>query len=656
MEKLFLEILNMSITASWIALAVIIVRLLFKNLPKSFNTVLWAFVGIRLVLPFSFKSSLSVIPSADTISQDIIYSETPTIQSGIPAINSAVNSALADTFTPQVGASANPLQIVTYIATVLWILGIALMLIYALVSYIKIKKEVSERLLVSKNVYVCDRISSPFILGVIKPKIYLPSDINESDISFVTAHEKTHIKRLDHIWKPLGFLLLAVYWFNPVLWLSYILLCKDIEFACDEKVLKQMGEDNKKAYANALVNCSAKQRLVTACPVAFGETDVKGRVKNMLKYKKPAVIVVIISVILSVLIAVCVLTDPESELTQANADIDAAVSQAILDINSERNWAGECFTEGHIIFGVSEDEKNCKVYMVERFSSFGFENGWFMSQGGHTVPCVMTFKVTDNGYVYDDVEYAEDGSGNASSIKAMFPEEYESRALSITENESNLLWQQCVKQAESYLEKIGREAKVGAYGDVEHILFTDLGVSVDVSNKISNMRLAYNCSIGYYEKVEDNIRYVYRTAFLQEENVILFTKEVYGTNEVVERIEVDSLTGNVIAVNESSYYFDAKVLEVKGDQVLVEPFENSAERKSSSKIWVSTKVSSSVEIPTLYEGLYIRVMYDGMIQELYPAIIPNVAAIYMFADVNYVGNEAAASVKEPTTIAYYISE
>lgn len=311
MENIFLTIFNMSITASYIALAVILIRLLLKKAPKALRVIMWALVGIRLIFPFSFESILSLIPSTETVPQNIIYSQSPTINSGIPTINNAINPVISESLAPKNDGS-NSLQIWVLIAAIVWVIGIAAMVIYAAVSYFKIRFKIREAAHLKENIYICDNVGTPFILGIIKPKIYIPSDMSAADLEYVTAHEKAHIKRLDHLWKPLGFLLLSVYWFNPILWVAYILLCKDIELACDEKVIRQMGAEIKKPYSEALLNCSVPKRLISACPLAFGETGVKSRIKSVLNYKRPTFWVIAIALISCIILSICFLTNPKS--------------------------------------------------------------------------------------------------------------------------------------------------------------------------------------------------------------------------------------------------------------------------------------------------------------------------------------------------------
>lgn len=312
MEDIFINVLNMSITASYFVAALIVFRALFRKIPKWISCVLWGLVGLRLILPFSFESILSLIPSVQTIPSDIMFQREPHITSGIPALNYSVNPIINEAFAPEIYTSVNPLQIVLFILSVLWLAGTAFMLIYTLVSYLLLKKKTKESIKTSDGVYICDTVDTPFILGVIRPKIYLPSAIPESGKSFIISHEKAHIKRGDNLWKPLGFLLLSVYWFNPLLWAAYIFLCRDIEAACDEKVLKESGEEIKKLYSETLLNFSAPKKLISACPLAFGETGVKTRIKNILNYKKPTFWVIVITVILSLLLSVLFMTNPNS--------------------------------------------------------------------------------------------------------------------------------------------------------------------------------------------------------------------------------------------------------------------------------------------------------------------------------------------------------
>ena len=318
MAAVFLKLLNLSISASWLVLAVLVLRLVSKRSPKWMNVLLWGMVALRLMLPFSIESALSLIPSAETLSPEVVrFDPAPTITSGVEFIDNAVNPSLSESFAAAPLASVNPLYVWTYLAGWVWLIGLGAMLLYALVSYLRLRRRVSVSLCVRENIYLCDAISSPFILGVVKPRIYLPSGLDEVQRQNVLSHERAHLARRDHWWKPLGFALLAVYWFNPVLWLAYALLCRDIELACDERVIRTMDESAVKTYSTVLLACSMPRKAVITCPLAFGEVGVKERVKNALHYKKPAFWVVAASVAVCVVVAVCFLTNPPTDTDAA---------------------------------------------------------------------------------------------------------------------------------------------------------------------------------------------------------------------------------------------------------------------------------------------------------------------------------------------------
>ena len=318
MSGIFLKLLNLSISASWLVLVVLALRLVLKRAPKWVNVLLWGMVAPRLMLPFSIESALSLIPSAETLSPEVVqFDPAPTITSGVELIDNAVNPSLSESFAAAPLASVNPLYVWTYLAGWVWLIGLAAMLAYALVSYLRLRRRVSASIPLRENIYVCDEVPSPFILGIVHPRIYLPSALDEAQRGSVLSHERAHLARRDHWWKPLGYALLAVYWFNPLLWLAYTLLCRDIELACDERVLRGMDAGQVKDYSSALLACSVPRRMLAACPLAFGEVGVGARVKNALRYKKPAFWVVAASVAVCVVVAVCFLTNPRTDTDAA---------------------------------------------------------------------------------------------------------------------------------------------------------------------------------------------------------------------------------------------------------------------------------------------------------------------------------------------------
>ena len=340
LAELIVPAFNACVSASFLAIAVILFRFIFKKTPKWFVVALWALVAIRLICPFSVESAWSLIPSAETLPQEIVFAdsrhELPDASFGL-----VENPIYSDYFNSTVVIdNVDRFQTDALLFVYVWLLGSVLMLLYALISYIRLRYTVRTAIPSGKNIWLCDNVKSPFILGVFRPRIYLPSDMEENTAELVLRHERAHLKRRDHLWKPFGFVILSFYWFNPVLWLSYILLCRDIELACDEKVIKDMEASDKKAYSEALLSCSMPHRMIAACPVAFGEVGVKKRIKSVLNYKKPAFWVILIALVVSVVIAVCFMTDPKGqnggtvtfdgvdEISELSFDMDKIMSSA----------------------------------------------------------------------------------------------------------------------------------------------------------------------------------------------------------------------------------------------------------------------------------------------------------------------------------------
>lgn len=332
MAEIFQKALNMSIAAGWLILAVIALRLLLRRAPKRFRLLLWAVVGLRLALPWSIESALSLIPSAQTLPEGIMLERAPVLDTGISALNGAINPGFTAAFTPELGASANPLQVLLPIAAALWMLGAAAMLLWALVSWLRLRKRVREAVRLEGNVYECE-IASPFVPGLFRPRIYLPFSLENGERELVLAHERAHITAGDHIIKPLGWLLLAAHWYNPLVWLAYALFCRDIELACDERVVRGLSLSDRADYSQALLDLSRPRGGVRACPLAFGESSVKGRVKSVLSYKKPAFWLVLLAVVVCVGAAVCFLTDPKEEAEPVDDGDGGVVISARLEEN-----------------------------------------------------------------------------------------------------------------------------------------------------------------------------------------------------------------------------------------------------------------------------------------------------------------------------------
>ena len=362
MEALFLKLVNMSITASWLVLAIIAVRLVFKKAPKWILCLLWGLVAFRLICPFSIESSLSLIPDIEPLAEETAYTSETVKQAHGEILDSkgnviverhpAANGDILDSegnviVEIQGGSRTYPEKGQThswmYFLSRIWLVGFGVMLAYTTVSYHLLKRKVATAVPLKRGIKQSEYVDSPFVLGIVRPVIYLPFDMAEADCAYVIAHEKAHIRRRDHWWKPFGFLLLSIYWFNPVLWVAYILLCRDIEAACDEKVIRDMDKDSRRAYSTALLNCSIHRRRIAACPLAFGEVGVKARVKGVMNYRKPAFWIILIALTVSVIVAVCFLTNPRDVLP-VTVDVDYI----------GRNWADlkfildDSYAEGEI--------------------------------------------------------------------------------------------------------------------------------------------------------------------------------------------------------------------------------------------------------------------------------------------------------------------
>lgn len=304
MNEIFVKIFNMSFVSLWLILAVIILRLLLRKSPKWIRCVLWAMVAVRLIVPFSFESGFSLVPNAQALNESS-YSSTAYISSDIGDVVGNLSADSAE-------QAENTFPDILEIASLVWAAGTVIMFLYMLLSYVILAGRLRERIKLKDNIWICDRIKSPFVFGVIRPQIYLLSSMSEEERKYVIAHETTHLKRFDHIWKPLGFLLLCIHWFNPFCWLAYWLFNKDIELACDESVIRELDAKGKKGYSTALLMCSSVRHSVSACPLAFGENNIKQRIKSILDYKKPAARVIVITLAACFAVAVSFMTDPLS--------------------------------------------------------------------------------------------------------------------------------------------------------------------------------------------------------------------------------------------------------------------------------------------------------------------------------------------------------
>ena len=338
MDLLFVKVFNISIMASWLIIAVVLLRAVSGKLPKWVRGFLWLLVGIRLLMPFNIESPLSVLPWADTIvyekETDNTSSNSPEQISAAVVFDENVMPALSD--KPAGAFSAPKSRLfkdfnLLKVISVIWIFGACFLTCYGLVSYIRLKRSVSDAVRFKENIYRTEKIASPFVLGLIKPRIYLPFGLSKEEEFMVLRHEEAHIKRKDHLVKPLGFILLSIYWFNPLIWVAFILMCRDIELACDEKVINEIGFHNKKTYSAVLLELSAPGRVIAACPVAFGEHIVSERIKNVLKMKRTGKILLALAIVICVVTGVVFLTNPPGNKAYADSGSEEQMTVAVSD-------------------------------------------------------------------------------------------------------------------------------------------------------------------------------------------------------------------------------------------------------------------------------------------------------------------------------------
>lgn len=461
MTELFLSFVNRSITAGWMILPVLCLRWCLRNFrSKDLICILWGLVGLRLALPFSLPTPFSLVPSAQTIPTDIIYASSPAIDTGLSTLNQAVNPMLLASFSPDPAASANPLQILLALAALIWVIGIALFALYALISLLRLRHRLAEAVPVGENVWVCDHIASPFLLGLTHPRIYLPSSLDSQTAASVIAHEHAHLARHDPIWKAVGFVLLALYWFHPLVWVAYVLFCRDMELACDARATRDFSPAERKTYAEALLACSLPHAGRSFCPLAFGEIGVKSRIRVLLQGKKPSHFLVVVTVSIIAILAVCFLTDPvpsdpSESSTSALALTDEVISDVILTHYNAHSTEDLLCTESHIPLLTTyrqNDDESIKVtaYLMVLYLELARDGDWFHEQSGSHIPTALTFHVQPDGSC-TLTEYWEpdDGSLYAPEVRTRFPADIAERALD-TQRYIDEQMKACYDQAIAY--------------------------------------------------------------------------------------------------------------------------------------------------------------------------------------------------------------
>lgn len=651
MNELFLKIINMSISASWLILAVLILRLVLKKAPKWVNVLLWGIVAVRLICPLSFESALSLIPSSETIPLDIEMAAKPTIDSGVPAINSVVNPVLSSFAPPQhVLTSANPLQIWIPILNIIWLIGVGALLLYTAVSYWRLCRKVDTAVRYKGNIFQSENVSSPFVLGIIKPRIYLPFNMNGQDLEHVVAHEQAHIRRKDHWWKPLGFLLLTIHWFNPLMWLAYVLLCRDIELACDEKVIKELGNEQRADYMQALVACSVNRRMIAACPLAFGEVGVKERVKSVMNYKKPAFWVIIIAVIICVGVAACFLTNPKQDRYTLRIVVPAGSQEEFVyteeEVSTVRNsikiWSGDGLGDTEVLLSPvnkTTETGYTATYLTHGMSvEFDAENDTWFKIGVN-----MQNPTNEDIIVYVEVENVEVRIvDEINSVIEWFdyletPDEMKwdgSLEISLTEfPDVTFRWTYgemlAVKGSKSTSLYTGMPIWNAYFCDLTGDGLPELCSSISWgSGMIDNRVIIYDYANGVSYELSDRGYFDFTLRQDHQDGRLYVDKTKYHTDELVETgrlvfknhcIQIEGFS------NEAHQVFQAEILEIHNGNYLVKPVEGSWELSSADRIEVPIRNVHPSPEPEI--GDVIEIEYAGEILETYPAQIADVYGI-----------------------------
>ncbi len=650
MNELFLKIINMSISASWLILAVLILRLVLKKAPKWVNVLLWGIVAVRLICPFSFESALSLIPSAETFPEKIISGPSFDIQTGISPVDNRINDYLGDRYFEGVTVHANNGNNIMTILTIVWIIGILLLVAYTIISYRRLHREIDTAVRYKDNIFQSENVKSPFVLGIIKPRIYLPFNMNGQDLEHVVAHEQAHIHRKDHWWKPLGFLLLTIHWFNPLMWLAYVLLCRDIELACDEKVIKELGNEQRADYMQALVACSVNRRMIAACPLAFGEVGVKERVKSVMNYKKPAFWVIIIAVIICVGVAVCFLTNPKQDRYTLRIVVPAGSQEEFVyteeEVSTVRNsikiWSGDGLGDTEVLlFPVNKTAETgyTATYLTHGMSvEFDAEKDTWFKIGVN-----MQNPTNEDIIVYVEVENVEVRIvDEINSVIEWFdyletPDEMKwdgSLEISLTEfPDVTFRWTYgemlAVKGSKSTSLYTGMPIWNAYFCDLTGDGLPELCSSISWgSGMIDNRVIIYDYANGVSYELSDRGYFDFTLRQDHQDGRLYVDKTKYHTDELVETgrlvfknhcIQIEGFS------NEAHQVFQAEILEIHDGNYLVKPVEGSWELSSADRIEVPIRNVHPSPEPEI--GDVIEIEYAGEILETYPAQIADVYGI-----------------------------
>lgn len=548
LTALFSQVLTRSLTGSIVILFVLLVRLLLRRAPKIFSYVLWAVVLIRLLCPALFTSRVSPVPDAASLSL-VSQIQSITREASDSALAPVADSTVSDGTAKVAEETGTDRPSVTSVLALIWVIGIAVMLVWSLVSLIRLRRSLVGAGKIRDNIYMVDHLQTPFVFGLFHPKIYLPSGLPEREQHYIILHEQTHIRRLDHCIKILAFCTLAIHWFNPLVWLAFALSTQDMELSCDEAVMRKLGcnpqSDFRGEYCASILQFTTGRRIFAGTPLAFGEGNPKRRLKNVLSYRKPGFWVILLALAACVITGFCLVGEQTSHADDENDTLEAAVSEAVLARNAELYALGECAAEGHKILDRETDGDTVTVYALVTYGQYGFMNGCFVKTGGSgVIPTVLTFLQEDGNYQTTGYREPQDGIDYMESLKELFPAALWDACFSANEEYDALKAQEQV-YAQAYLDSIGRDAKICEFADLDYAMLTDFGVSAQVADAVllDTMGDSYPYWIGSLEQLEQGVRYVYTTGFDLETQVISFVKTVYDTGDVVEAFYFDAQTG-----------------------------------------------------------------------------------------------------------------
>ena len=676
MNELFLKIINMSISASWLVLAVLILRFVLKKAPKWVNVLLWGIVAVRLICPFTIESSVSLIPdsvgSGELVSEwmddyiddidihhpDSVYYDAA-IGAGREPISDGEGGYYVVTKHDQLGEPATIENTVIPVLSIVWVTGMAILALYTVISYLRLRRKVDTAVRYKDNIFQSENVNSPFVLGIIKPRIYLPFNMNGQNLEHVVAHEQAHIRRKDHWWKPLGFLLLTIHWFNPLMWLAYVLLCRDIELACDEKVIKELGNEQRADYTQALVACSVNRRMIAACPLAFGEVGVKERMKSVMNYKKPAFWIIILSVIACVIVAVCFLTNPKQDSYTLRIVVPAGSQEEFVysdeEVSTIKNsikiWSGDGLGDTEVL--LSPVDETTEAGYTATYLTHGMpvefdaeKDTWFkigVNMQNPTDEDIIVYVEVENvevriadeiNSVIEWFDYTENPSAmdDESTIKLpIYPD------VTFSYNQTQIIASKPFDTSELTSQTIliaGMPIWNAYFTDLTGDGFPEICATYTWGSGIIDSRIVvcdYVNGASYELSDRGNFDFTLRQD--EQDGRLYVDKTKYNSNELVETGRL-VFKNNCIQIegfsNETHQVFQAEILEIYDGYYLVKPVEGSWELSSTDRIEVPIRNAHPSPEPEV--GDVIEIEYSGEILETYPARIADVYSIKVAAE------------------------